>query len=74
MTSRRDGVSQNGKAGGITAELTDRDQVPEVGKQLAAEHADGTLLVNAAGFLHPEGVQRVRGGLAIGCAEGNVGN
>ncbi|MFL6051451.1 MAG: SDR family NAD(P)-dependent oxidoreductase [Actinoallomurus sp.] len=36
-------LSQNGKAWGITAELTDRDQVPEVRKQLAAEHADATL-------------------------------
>jgi Family of unknown function (DUF6510)/short chain dehydrogenase len=47
-------LSQNGKACGITAELTDRDQVPEVGKQLAAEHADATLLVNAAGFFIPK--------------------
>jgi NAD(P)-dependent dehydrogenase (short-subunit alcohol dehydrogenase family) len=47
-------LSQNGKACGITAELTDRDQVPEVGKPLAAEHADATLLVNAAGFFIPK--------------------
>jgi hypothetical protein len=47
-------LSQNGKACGITAELTDRDQVPEIGKQLAVEHADATLLVNAAGFFIPK--------------------
>jgi NADP-dependent 3-hydroxy acid dehydrogenase YdfG len=46
-------LSQNRKACGITAELTDRDQVPEVGKRLAAEHADATLLINAAGFVIP---------------------
>ncbi|SIM58825.1 NAD(P)-dependent dehydrogenase, short-chain alcohol dehydrogenase family [Micromonospora cremea] len=47
-------LSQNGKAWGITAELTDRDHVPEVRKQLAAEHSDATLLVNAAGFFIPK--------------------
>lgn len=46
-------LSQKGKAWGITAELTDRDQVPEIRKQLAAEHSDATLLVNAAGFFIP---------------------
>jgi NAD(P)-dependent dehydrogenase (short-subunit alcohol dehydrogenase family) len=49
-----DALSKNGKAWGITAELTDRDQVPEVRKLLAAEHADATLLVNAAGFFIPK--------------------
>ncbi|QRP48637.1 SDR family NAD(P)-dependent oxidoreductase [Amycolatopsis sp. FDAARGOS 1241] len=49
-----DALSQKGKAWGITAELTDRDQVPEVRKQLAAEHADANLLVNAAGFFIPK--------------------
>ncbi|MEV0074639.1 SDR family oxidoreductase [Amycolatopsis sp. NPDC050768] len=48
-----DALSQKGKAWGITAELTDRDQVPEVRKQLAAEHSDANLLVNAAGFFIP---------------------
>lgn len=46
-------LSQHGKAWGITAELTDRDQVPEVRRQLAADHGDATLLVNAAGFFIP---------------------
>ncbi|MEV0067856.1 MULTISPECIES: SDR family NAD(P)-dependent oxidoreductase [unclassified Amycolatopsis] len=48
-----DALSQKGKAWGLTTELTDRDQVPEVRKQLAAEHADANLLVNAAGFFIP---------------------
>ncbi|MFF4597354.1 SDR family NAD(P)-dependent oxidoreductase [Amycolatopsis sp. NPDC001319] len=47
-------LSQHGKAWGIPAELTDRGQVPELRKQLAAEHADATLLVNAAGFFVPK--------------------
>ncbi|MBB5790306.1 SDR family NAD(P)-dependent oxidoreductase [Jiangella mangrovi] len=47
-------LSQHGKAWGIAAELTDRDQVPELRKQLAADHADATLLVNAAGFFIPK--------------------
>jgi NAD(P)-dependent dehydrogenase (short-subunit alcohol dehydrogenase family) len=47
-------LSKDGKAYGITAELTDRDQVERVRQQLAAEHADATLLVNAAGFFIPK--------------------
>jgi NAD(P)-dependent dehydrogenase (short-subunit alcohol dehydrogenase family) len=47
-------LSQHGKAWGIAGELTDRDQVPEIRKRLAAEHADATLLVNAAGFFIPK--------------------
>jgi NAD(P)-dependent dehydrogenase (short-subunit alcohol dehydrogenase family) len=47
-------LSHNGRAWGITAELTDRDQVPEVRRQLATDHADATLLVNAAGFFIPK--------------------
>jgi NAD(P)-dependent dehydrogenase (short-subunit alcohol dehydrogenase family) len=43
----------NGKAWGITADLADRDQVEEVQKRLAEDHADATLLVNAAGFFIP---------------------
>jgi short-subunit dehydrogenase len=35
---------------GITADLADRMQVERVGQQLADEHADAALLVNAAGF------------------------
>jgi NAD(P)-dependent dehydrogenase (short-subunit alcohol dehydrogenase family) len=46
-------LSAQGQAWGITADLSDRDQVVEVQKQLAAEHADATLLVNAAGFFVP---------------------
>ena len=47
-------LSKDGKAYGITAELTDRDQVERVRQQLADEHADATLLVNAAGFFIPK--------------------
>ena len=47
-------LAKDGKAYGITAELTDRDQVERVRQQLAAEHADATLLVNAAGFFIPK--------------------
>jgi NAD(P)-dependent dehydrogenase (short-subunit alcohol dehydrogenase family) len=46
-------LSSMGKAWGITAELADRGQVAEVQDQLA-EHADATLLVNAAGFFIPK--------------------
>ena len=45
---------RDGKAWGITADLADRDQVEGVRQQLAAEHADATLLVNAAGFFIPK--------------------
>lgn len=54
VTAAVDALSQNGRAWGITAELTDRDQVPGVRKQLAADHADATMLVNAAGFFIPK--------------------
>jgi NAD(P)-dependent dehydrogenase (short-subunit alcohol dehydrogenase family) len=47
-------LAKDGKAYGITAELTDRDQVERVRQQLAGEHADATLLVNAAGFFIPK--------------------
>ena len=47
-------LAKDGKAYGITAELTDRDQVERVRQQLADEHADATLLVNAAGFFIPK--------------------
>ena len=46
-------LSANGEAWGITADLTDRGQVTQVQEQLAAEHADATLLVNAAGIFSP---------------------
>jgi hypothetical protein len=48
--TRRD---RRGKAWGITADLTDPDQVARVQEQLASEHADATLLVNAAGVFTP---------------------
>ena len=47
-------LAKDGNAYGITAELTDRDQVERVRQQLADEHADATLLVNAAGFFIPK--------------------
>lgn len=46
-------LSKEGTAYGITADLADRDQVDRVRQQLAGEHADATLLVNAAGFFIP---------------------
>jgi NAD(P)-dependent dehydrogenase (short-subunit alcohol dehydrogenase family) len=47
-------LAKNGSAWGITADLADRAQVERVCQQLAAEHADATLLVNAAGFFIPK--------------------
>src|SRR5215471_11817991 len=47
-------LAKQGSAWGITAELADRMQVEQVCGQLAAEHADATLLVNAAGFFIPK--------------------
>lgn len=47
-------LSRDGRAWGIVAELTDRAQVPDVRKQLAAEHADASLLVNGAGIFTPK--------------------
>src|SRR3954462_15698906 len=47
-------LSKDGPAFGITAELADRAQVESVRETLAAEHADATLLVNAAGFFIPK--------------------
>jgi len=46
-------LSKDGKAWGITADLADRDQVERVRQALAGEHADATLLVNAAGLFIP---------------------
>jgi len=45
---------KEGSAWGITADLADRMQVERVRQQLAAEHADATLLVNAAGLFVPK--------------------
>jgi NAD(P)-dependent dehydrogenase (short-subunit alcohol dehydrogenase family) len=47
-------LAKDGKAWGITANLADRDQVERARGQLAAEHADATLLVNAAGLFIPK--------------------
>jgi NAD(P)-dependent dehydrogenase (short-subunit alcohol dehydrogenase family) len=46
-------LAKDGSAHSITADLTDRTQVDRVCEQLADEHADATLLVNAAGFFIP---------------------
>ena len=47
-------LAKDGEAAGITADLADREQVARVCRQLAAEHADATLLVNAAGLFIPK--------------------
>jgi NAD(P)-dependent dehydrogenase (short-subunit alcohol dehydrogenase family) len=47
-------LTKEGSAYGITADLTDRMQAERVCQQLAAEHADATLLVNAAGLFVPK--------------------
>jgi len=44
----RPDTGQGRPACGITADLTDREQVDRVRQQLADEHADATLLINAA--------------------------
>src|SRR4051812_26664291 len=46
-------LSKDGPAFGITADLADHAQVESVRATLAGEHADATLLVNAAGFFIP---------------------
>ena len=48
-----DTLAKDGKAYGITADLADRAQTERVCRQLAGEHADATLLVNAAGLFVP---------------------
>jgi NAD(P)-dependent dehydrogenase (short-subunit alcohol dehydrogenase family) len=47
-------LAKEGTAHGISADLTDRMQVQRVCQQLADEHADATLLVNAAGLFIPK--------------------
>jgi NAD(P)-dependent dehydrogenase (short-subunit alcohol dehydrogenase family) len=47
-------LGKNGSASGITADLADRTEVERVRRELADEHADATLLVNAAGFFVPK--------------------
>jgi len=47
-------LAKEGTAHGITADLADRMQVERVCQQLAGEHSDATLLVNAAGLFIPK--------------------
>ena len=47
-------LSSVGKAWGLTSELTERSAVAVLQQQLAEEHADATLMVNAAGFFIPK--------------------
>jgi NAD(P)-dependent dehydrogenase (short-subunit alcohol dehydrogenase family) len=47
-------LSERGTAYGITADLTDRMAAEAACGQLAAEHADATLMVNAAGLFLPK--------------------
>ena len=47
-------LSGKGRAWGIVADLADRDQVAGVQHQLATDHSDATLLVNAAGVFVPK--------------------
>jgi NAD(P)-dependent dehydrogenase (short-subunit alcohol dehydrogenase family) len=47
-------LAEDGSVYGITADLADRKQVDRVRQQLADEHADATLLVNAAGLFFPK--------------------
>ena len=47
-------LAKDGPAWGITADLANREQAERVCQQLAGEHADATLLVNAAGFFVPK--------------------
>jgi NAD(P)-dependent dehydrogenase (short-subunit alcohol dehydrogenase family) len=54
VTDTVDTLAAKGQAWGITADLADRERVDAVLKQLADEHSDATLLVNAAGFLIPK--------------------
>jgi NAD(P)-dependent dehydrogenase (short-subunit alcohol dehydrogenase family) len=47
-------LSKDGEAYGITADLADREQVARVQQRLADDHADATLMVNAAGIFTPK--------------------
>jgi NAD(P)-dependent dehydrogenase (short-subunit alcohol dehydrogenase family) len=47
-------LAKDGPAYGITSDLTDRMQVERVRQELADEHADATLLLNAAGLYVPK--------------------
>jgi NAD(P)-dependent dehydrogenase (short-subunit alcohol dehydrogenase family) len=48
------GLSQSGRAWSVAVDLADQDQVVEAQKQLAQDHPDAGLLVNAAGFYTPK--------------------
>jgi NAD(P)-dependent dehydrogenase (short-subunit alcohol dehydrogenase family) len=47
-------LAKDGPVSGITADLADRNQAEQVCQQLGNEHADATLLVNAAGLFLPK--------------------
>ncbi|HWF27509.1 MAG TPA: SDR family oxidoreductase [Mycobacterium sp.] len=47
-------TNRGGEAWGIAAELTDRAAVADVQRGLSEQHANATLLVNAAGFFIPK--------------------
>jgi NAD(P)-dependent dehydrogenase (short-subunit alcohol dehydrogenase family) len=47
-------LAEDGSAYGITADLADRNQVDHVRRRLVDDHADATLLVNAAGLFIPK--------------------
>ena len=47
-------LAKDGSAYGMTADLTNRTAAQRVCRQLADEHADATLLVNAAGLFIPK--------------------
>jgi NAD(P)-dependent dehydrogenase (short-subunit alcohol dehydrogenase family) len=47
-------LSAMGNACGLTVELTERTAVAVLQQQLADEHADATLMVNAAGYFIPK--------------------
>lgn len=46
-------LSRSGEAWAVPVDLAQWDQVTEAQKQLAENHSDATLLVNAAGFFKP---------------------
>jgi NAD(P)-dependent dehydrogenase (short-subunit alcohol dehydrogenase family) len=54
VTATVNELSEWGKAYGITADLTDRMAAEAACDQLAADHADATLMVNAAGLFLPK--------------------
>jgi NADPH:quinone reductase-like Zn-dependent oxidoreductase len=65
-------LSQNGKAWGITAGLT-KTRCPR-SESSSPPSTPTRPARQRRGFPHPEGVQRVRRGLLVSPAEGNLGN